>query len=553
MSGADDTSPLYIGVDVGTRSVRAALFNKAGLSIKTSVKPITIWNPKPNFYEQSSDNIWASCCAAIKDACLGVSPDRVKGIGVDATCSLVVLDKNDQPLSVSPTGMKEQNVVMWMDHRAQEQAQRINLTNHDVLKYVGGAISLEMEPPKLLWLKENMNESCWNKAGSFFELPDFLTFKATGCTTRSLCSMVCKWSYCISEGDTSKQGWSDTFWQQIGLDDLAEANYAKIDQTILPPGTACGSGLSAKAAGEMGLNPGTPVATSIIDAHAGAIGCLGCDMSVLQSSEPYTNRLILISGTSMCHMVVNKNPVSVPGVWGPFYSAIIPGLWGHEGGQSATGKLIDHVIEGHAAYGELKELASERKQHAHDVLNSKLDEMASESNVELGQLTKQLHIWPDFHGNRSPIADPTLTGMISGLTLANGIPDLALLYLSCLQALAYGTRQIVEALTANGYSIDVVCMCGGLRKNKLFVMTHADVLGLPILLPEEEESVLLGSAILGAYASGDFPNLQTCMKTMGGRGKLVQPNATSTSFHEKKYRVFLKMLKDQLQYRAMME
>lgn len=80
--------------------------------------------------------------------------------------------------------MNEQNIILWMDHRASQEAQKINQLGHSVLKYVGGKISLEMETPKLLWLKNHLREACWNKAGYFFDLPDFLTWKATGAESR---------------------------------------------------------------------------------------------------------------------------------------------------------------------------------------------------------------------------------------------------------------------------------------------------------------------------------------------------------------------------------
>ena len=121
-------------------------------------RDIRQFKPQADYVEQSSDDIWRSVCLAVKDAVAQarIDPIQVKGLGFDATCSLVVLDKQGQPLTVSPTGRSEQNIIMWMDHRAISQAQRINDTKHPVLAYVGNRISPEMETPKLLWLKQNM-------------------------------------------------------------------------------------------------------------------------------------------------------------------------------------------------------------------------------------------------------------------------------------------------------------------------------------------------------------------------------------------------------------
>ncbi|XP_041359410.1 FGGY carbohydrate kinase domain-containing protein-like isoform X2 [Gigantopelta aegis] len=440
---------------------------------------------------------------------------------------------------------------MWMDHRAAEQASVINSTKHDVLQYVGGKMSLEMEPPKLLWLKQNLKDHCWDKAEQFFDLPDFLTWKATGSMSRSQCSLVCKCGYTA----TSKEhGWDDSFMTSIGLQDLIENEYVKIGQEVRKPGEPCGNGLSEEAAAELGLLPATPVSTSIIDAHAGAIGCLGCQPTHLSvEGSEVTGHLVLICGTSTCHMVLSAQPVFVPGVWGPYYSTMIPGYWNNEGGQSATGKLIDFVVENHSAFTEASELASKRGMHIHDYLNYVLNNMAvSRGRQSVSELTEDLHVWPDYHGNRSPLADPTLKGMVCGLTLLASVESLALLYLATVQALAYGTRHILDKMNDSGHKISAVYICGGLRKNELFVKTNADVIGLPIILPDTSETVLLGSAILGACASHTFASTEEALKQMGGQGTAISPNDYVKRFHDKKYKVFLKMLEHQKEYQTIM-
>jgi FGGY-family pentulose kinase len=535
-------------VDVGTGSARAALVTQDGRIVKTAVESIQTWNPQQDFYEQSSDNIWSACVTCIKKVTKGIDPDDVKGLGFDATCSLVALDKSGNPLSVSPSGNDQQNVILWLDHRASEETAQINRLNHSVLKYVGGKISLEMETPKLLWLKKHLPHQ-WDKAGSFFDLPDFLTWKATGSESRSLCSLVCKWTYEITTD--GGQGWNLRYFQDVGLGDLQENNWRKIGNVVLPPGTPVGEGLSASAASELGLKVGTPVGTSIIDAHAGGLGLVGCRVSKIDSD--FSTRLSLICGTSTCHMAVSKVPIFTPGVWGPYYSAMVPGMWLNEGGQSATGKLIDHVIDSHPATPSIKGKIGEM--HIQIYLSNLLKAMAKEANLDNEAfLTGDLHVWPDFHGNRSPIADPTLKGTICGLTLAGDEKSLALLYLATVQALSYGTRHILDSLVQSGYSsIRSLLICGGLSKNLLFTQTQADVVNLPVICPDEVESVLLGSAILGASAAKHFPDVTTAIKSMGGQGKVVNPDPAVVDYHNKKYKVFLKMYDHQIQYKNIMK
>lgn len=542
----------YVGVDVGTSSVRAALVTRTGLLQSTAEEPISIWEPQSDHYVQSSTEIWDKCCTVVKRVTQSVERSQVRGIGFDATCSLVVLDQSFQPVPVSQDGDRQRNVVMWMDHRAEEQATRITNTGHGVLSRVGGVMSPELQPPKLLWLKENLRESCWNKAAHFFDLPDFLSWKATGSLLRSLCTLVCKWTYCPPEG------WDAGFWTSIGLEDLLENNFSKIGSVTCSPGSPLGDGLTHNAAADLGLEPGTAVGASLIDAHAGGLGVIGADVKGFHlpcEDQPITSRMALICGTSTCHMAISEQPLFVPGVWGPCLSAMVPGLWLNEGGQSATGRLIDHVVKGHAAYAQLQEQARQRfpfsGENIYSYLNSHLSTMAnSGSAVDL--LGSSLHVWPDFHGNRSPLADPALKGMVIGLPLSQTVDDLALLYLATVQALALGTLHILEAMKEAGHDIRTLFLCGGLSKNALFVQIHANATGLPVVLPDQMEAVLIGAAVLGACASQDYSTIQEAMERMAKVGKVVRPDYELQSFYERKYKVFLRLFAHQREYQALM-
>ncbi|KFB47153.1 AGAP005956-PA-like protein [Anopheles sinensis] len=540
-----------VGVDVGTGSARAALVSSHGQVLETCIKSIQTWNSQPNYYEQSSEDIWTAVCECVKNVIAGIPKEEIKGIGFDATCSLVVLDNDMQPLTVSPSSKDNQrNIILWMDHRAEEEARFINATRHKMLNYVGGSISLEMEIPKLLWLKRHMHDDVWMKAGAFFDLPDYLTFRATGSDERSICSAVCKWNY-----DAESRSWCKDFLQSIGLaEELSGDGWKLIGARVLNPGTLIEGGLSEKASRELGLRVGTAVASSMIDAHAGALALLGCHGPGDESK--LTTKMAIICGTSSCHMSLTEDPVLAPGIWGPYKHAIIPGLYLNEAGQSATGILIDHILQTHPCYGELlAEHGSNSKIYAY--LNEfllKLAKNRGESSVH--RLTLDLHIWPDFHGNRSPLADPNLKGMICGLTMTKDVQNLALLYLALIQALAYGTRHILQVLETSGRKpITSILLCGGLSKNSLFVQAHADICSVPVLLPTESEAVLLGSAMMGAHAAGLYASLELAAENMGGSATIVKPDLSESNrdYHERKYRVFQRMYLDQRGYERIMK
>ena len=186
------------------------------------------------------------------------------------------------------------------------EARQVNETRDDVLRYVGGSISPEMEIPKLLWLKRHL-PSTYRSAGHFFDLADYLSFRATGSTARSMCTLACKWNYLAHE-----QRWSGSYFERIGLGDLASDEYAKIGREIVAPGTPLGAGLTKSAAHDFGLLEGTPVGASLIDAHAGGVGTIG---GRGKSGEPVDvcRRLAYIMGTSACIMATTREAVLRPG------------------------------------------------------------------------------------------------------------------------------------------------------------------------------------------------------------------------------------------------
>src|SRR6202000_405641 len=224
----------FIGVDVGTSSARAGVFDQSGTLLATAKHPIAVWRDAGDVVEQSSSDIWAACVASVRAAMAeaALRPETVKGIGFDATCSLVLLDRNAEPVTVSTSGDNNRNVIVWMDHRAVAEARQINDTKDDVLRYVGGSISPEMEMPKILWLKRHLPAS-YAAAGYFFDLADFLSFRATGSPARSVCTVTCKWNFLSHE-----RRWSGSYFERIGLGDLVTGNYARIGAEIVVPGAS---------------------------------------------------------------------------------------------------------------------------------------------------------------------------------------------------------------------------------------------------------------------------------------------------------------------------
>jgi D-ribulokinase len=526
-SGPADSRPYVIGVDVGTGSARAGIFDLAGRMMASARHDIALFHERGSIVEQSSGDIWNAVCQSVKDALsqAAVSPDQVAGIGFDATCSLVVLGEGGRPLPVGPSEQAERDIIVWMDHRAVEQAERINATGHEVLKFVGGKISPEMETPKLLWLLEN-RPAVFAAAWQFFDLTDFLTWRATGDLSRSTCTVTCKWTYLAHE-----QRWDESYFRTVGLGVLADEAFARIGQTVVEPGTPLGSGLTANAAAQLGLRTGTPVATGVIDAHAGGIGTVGAD------GEP-ESCLAYVFGTSSCTMTTTRSPVFVPGVWGPYFSAMVPDAWLNEGGQSVAGAAIERLLSMHPAAAD----AQRRAEHAGQSLPTMLAGLAApaaDGLSETVELAKGLHVVPEFLGNRAPLADPHARAVIAGLGMESDLSSLVALYIAGVCSIGYGLRQIIEAQTVAGAPIERVIISGGAGRLDLVRQLLADATGKPVLATQAEEPVLLGAAMLGGVAGGLFDDVRSAMASMSQISKVYEPAAGAiAALHETRFRAF---------------
>ena len=537
---------IFIGIDVGTGSARAGLFDATGHLVASAKHPIRIWREDGDIVEQSSQDIWQAVCAAVRAAVAeaGVSPDTVKGLGFDATCSLVVLDPDAAPLPVGPSNDPARNVIVWMDHRALDQTARINATGHSVLKYVGGRISPEMETPKLLWLKENRPDT-FSRAGHFFDLADFLSFRATGALERSVCTVTCKWTYLAHEG-----GWDADYFRTIGLGELTANDFARIGAKVVDIATPLGSGLTDDAALDLGLVAGTPVGASLIDAHAGGVGTIGGTGPGGDASDPQ-RELAFIMGTSSCTMALTREPAFVDGVWGPYFGAMLPGYWLLEGGQSAYGAALDHLVATHPALPAVRDAASAEGLAVLDHLEARATQMAG-SVEEAARLARRLTVVPEFLGNRSPEADPNATAIICGLTLGTAPDDLVRLFVAGLCGLCYGTRQIVEANRGKGVAFETIVVSGGAARSPLLRRILADATGLKVALPQTLEPVLLGSAMLGAVASGTYCDLKNAAAAMCRSGDVIEPESGAmAAFHDAKYEAFRLLQQTERRVRAL--
>jgi L-ribulokinase len=392
-------------------------------------------------------------------------------------------------------------VKLWKHHAAQPEADRITGMAHQRgepwLERYGGRISSEWLHSKALQVLDESPE-VFAAAARFLEAGDWIVWQMTGEERRNSCAAGCKGLWVDGSGFPD-----DDFLRALDPR-MGEFNRGK-HGGVLPIGSRAGA-LTDRAAAWMGLLPGTPVAVATIDAHAAVPG----------SGVTEPGGMVLILGTSTCHMLVSREERFVPGISGVVRDSIIPGLYGYEAGQAAVGDIFEWFVR-NGLSAEYSRMADERGVSPYQLLE---EEAAQLRPGESGLLA--LDWW---NGNRSVLVDATLSGMLIGATLATRPPDI---YRALIEATAFGTRIIIEAFESNGIPITELVAAGGLaERNKLLLQIYADVTGREFREAGSNMASALGAAMFGAVAAGS---------AAGGYDSITDAARRMASFRETVYR-----------------
>jgi FGGY-family pentulose kinase len=318
----------------------------------------------------------------------------------------------------------------------------------------------------------------------------------------------------------------------------------------------------------MGLPAGIAIGSGVIDAYAGWIGTVGAKVNLkgdaIGSDKPKNDvsqaftRLAAVAGTSTCHLAMSEKPVFVDGVWGPYRDVLIPDYWLAEGGQSATGELLKHVVETHPAFQEAMSVAESFNANIYDYLNEHLAEMQEKINApSISYLGRHFFFYGDLFGNRSPVANPDMKGSVIGLSNDKSMDGLALYYYGTMEFIALQTHQIIEQMNNAGHVISSIFMSGSQCQNPVLMSLMATACDMPVLIPRYvHAAVVHGAAMLGAKAAstdkeGNSEPLWDIMDRMSKPGKAVYPNKDETEkkLLQAKYKVFLEQCEQQQAYR----
>lgn len=485
-----------IGVDFGTESGRAVLIQvSTGKQIASAVYPyqhgvidefLPVPSPKvrlePDWALQDPDDYIRTFKHTIPAVLrqTRVDPADIIGLGIDFTaCTMLPVVADGTPMCRLPEFRRQPHswVKLWKHHAAQPEADRINATARQRgeawLQRYGGKISSEWFFSKTLQILDE-DPDIYNAADRLLEAADWVVWQLTGEEKRNSCTAGYKAMWSKREGFPA-----DSYFSALDPR-LEHVIDSKMSRTIYSIGDRAG-GLTEQAAKWTGLLPGTAVAIANVDAH----------VSVPASRVTQPGTMVMIMGTSICHMVLGSEEKMVEGMCGVVEDGIIPGLYGYEAGQSGVGDIFAWFVD-HAVPPEYHAAARKRTVDLHKLLELEA------SKLKPGESGLLALDW--WNGNRSVLVDVDLTGLLVGATLATKAPEI---YRALIEATAFGTRVIVEAFERHGVAINQFVTCGGLpEKNKLLMQIYADVTGRELKVTASPQAGALGAAMFGAVAAG---------------------------------------------------
>lgn len=517
---ADSGQPRYtIGMDFGTLSGRAVLVDvSTGEEKATSVYeyrngvidgalPGSDRPLPPDFALQDPADYVRTVEHTIPELLRSarVRPEQVIGIGIDFTaCTMLPVKADGTPLCSLPEFRDEPHawVKLWKHHAAQDHANRLNATARQrgerFLARYGGKISSEWFFPKVWQILEE-SPRVYDAADRFLEAADWIIWHLTGHETRNATTAGYKAIWSKREGFPSREFFA-------ALDPrLADVVDRKMSRRILPQGSLAG-GLRADLARQLGLLPGTAVAVANVDAH----------VAVPAATVVTPNKMVMVMGTSICHMVLGTEERLVEGMCGVVEDGILPGFFGYEAGQSGVGDIFAWFVE-RGVPPAYHEEARRRGVGLHDLLESKA------SSLRPGESGLVALDW--WNGNRSVLVDVDLTGLLVGMTLATRAEEI---YRALIEATAFGTRVIMDAFEESGVRIEEVYACGGLpERNRLLMQIYADVTGREYRIARSANTPALGSAMFGAVAAG---------RARGGYDDIVEAARRMAAVKDEVYR-----------------
>ncbi len=487
---------MYLTFDVGTTSVKAALFDRQGRPRARSIQSYSLATPRADWVEADPDAYWAAVLAGFRE-CLradGVDPREVRSIcGSSQGETIVLLDGRDRP--VRPA-------MVWLDNRAREQAEELKsrIGTEEFYRTTG---CTDIEPTwsvlKVLWLKSHEPERLARTA-KILLLEDYIVYLLTG-------------RFCSTPTLLHSSGFLDIharrYWDKT-------AGYAGV-QGMLPEIVEAGSvvgPIKPELAGELNLPGGTIVVKGAMDQTLGAIGAGNLASGIVTET---TGTAMAIGVTADSVEGIHRNhlpyqPHALPGKY-----LILP--------YAQTSAILYKWFRDQFGGEELRQAGDPEAAYA--ALN------ALAAGVPAG--CDGLVLLPFFAGAYTPENDMYARGVWYGLTLKHGKAHFAR---TIQEAVGFMLRRILGLISGAGIPIREVRSMGGAARSDLWLQIKADICALPMVRMREEETAGLGCALLSAVALGDFPSVEEAARSMVRLGRRFSPQADNREVYDRSFALY---------------
>jgi sugar (pentulose or hexulose) kinase len=459
--------PLLLGIDAGTTSVKAGLFDSSGTCLAVEREEYQLDTPSVERAQLDPHVYWQACVHSVREVMQSSHADPKDVIG------LAVSSQGETTITLEDKGQPLYPALVWVDNRATPQAESIARELGDqVYLHTGIPEVLATWPAcKIRWIRENEPE-IFAKASKFLLVQDFLIYQLTGRYVTDGSIACTTLLFDITTGD----------WWPAGLA-AAGVDRTKLPE-IVPPGSIVG-GLSLSAAQELGLPTTTMVVTGGMDQSVGAIGAGNIKPGLISES----------TGAALAIQVTITDPaIDRTGVV-PVYWHSVPGLFLLVPVCPTAGMAFKWFRD--AFFNEAIREATKEGQDGYDLLTTLAGTIPPGSDG--------LVMLPHLMGAFSPIPNLAARGAFVGFTLTHTRGHFVR---ALLEGVAYLLRQNLESIESTGININEICSTGGGARSSLWNQIKSDVCAKPILTLENEETALLGDAILAGVACGVFHSIE---------------------------------------------
>jgi xylulokinase len=486
---------LLLGIDVGTTAAKAVLFTLDGRVQAVTSSEYPVYHPHTNWAEQNAEDWWNAVCLALRQV-LSAVPEaarRVAGIGVSSQApSVVALDKSGQPLRPA---------MIWMDRRAEAEAKEFDqhLGEGQTYRISGNRPDAFYIAPKLRWLKHH-EPHILTQTHKFVMVTGYINYRLTG--NYSLDNVH---GGLLQLRHYADDAWSPELFQLCGVESSQFPN-------VQPGHHLCGE-VTREAAEATGLRAGTPVVVGTVDGSAAAVEAGAVDLGTAAE----------MTGTSTVLLIPNDGSVSEPAFIAMPHA--IPGIHLLLGAMSATGASMrwyrDQLGIAEVQAGKQFDL------DPFDLLTQQA------AKIDVG--SQGVIFLPYMMGERAPIWHTNARGVFFGLTLAT---QRGALIRAILEGTTFALRHNVEVARAAGVTITEMRSVGGGTRNTLWNQIKADVLGIPVLLPQTSVGAPFGGAILAGMALGFYPDVSAALRQMVTIQTRYEPNPDNHSRYNQLYSIY---------------